>query len=377
MGSSSIFSVNESCAHTGASDTGVPENVSLANVEVTHTSRLELKDHEDLPDVERTLQEQRLGEGHRYESSSHTKTRYRHLSLVFHSEYHLVGNTNVSCVFLESEVESTYNSTIATRNAAANASEIDERLRHCTSEYLAAQFNEGNNILCTIPITWDREDQESYIPDHLYFLGMTTPILLLIKIGRTWPMLPGRISTQEIDQLLGSPRDRGRLSGSTSLSSKVHLRPLWTYINASTTLIPNSLAVQGDKGQIDFVTWKDWRGTNLEMTNFKHLDWEYDSILNFDERLKTATVLRVFDQKDKQELSLTSTYFDTKIYTIAADLLTYRHHEEQVQNLSLSRFQWTRNLLQWQIDYGVPRQEEQDHQREIIRRVVYHRRYRS
>lgn len=191
-------------------------------------------------------------------------------------------------------------------SATSISDEEKDVLRKCMLEYVETHLREGRGIWYTIPISIPRDNPNGYLPEQLYFSGMDAPIIVVIGIRRYYGVPPGRLSPQDIERLMGPSGDRSRFSGSICLSSKILLQPLWAYINASTTLIPSTLVTLEDKGQMEFITWKDRSGTSMEMTNFKHLDWEYDSSLSSNEHLKTAVLLYLFKQRDKQQLSLTS-----------------------------------------------------------------------
>ncbi|KAK7694302.1 hypothetical protein QCA50_001484 [Cerrena zonata] len=253
----------------------------LDNVKIIVELSLEVKDHEDLPD-----NEQRFSDRLYQESFLDTRTERRHLRLRFdrleaEKSYKLVSATSIS-------------------------DEEKDVLRKCMLEYVETHLREGRGIWYTIPISIPRDNPNGYLPEQLYFSGMDAPIIVVIGIRRYYGVPPGRLSPQDIERLMGPSGDRSRFSGSICLSSKILLQPLWAYINASTTLIPSTLVTLEDKGQMEFVTWKDRSGTSMEMTNFKHLDWEYDSSLSSNEHLKTAVLLYLFKQRDKQQLSLTS-----------------------------------------------------------------------
>ena len=208
----------------------------------------------------------------------------------------LVANANENCK-IEYEIP-----------AGQRNNEDRNTVRSCILAYMKTKLSNGNNIIHVITNTPKQRSPGGYFPGQVHFYDMNYPLMVVLGIRRS-PIVKDAVEvyriTLDLIQLIPNPSN---FVGMARISSKDLIKPLWTYINASTTIMPSAIIIKEqvpNSDEINFTTWKDTYGVDFQMTDFKKFDWEYESSLNFNERLKIAKRLVLFKKWDENDISLT------------------------------------------------------------------------
>ena len=188
-----------------------------------------------------------------------------------------------------------------------------EIVQNCILLYLGTKLgvDDGSNIVHVITHTTKQDNPSSYFPGQvlLFTLGPILIIVVVLDIRRSLCVKNAMMVARIILSILGAPSHnppKHSIVGLACLSNKALFKPVWTYVNAYTTIIPSAIVLkQQALNEVNFTTWKDSYGLDLQMTDFRKFDWEYEGKLHFNEQLKIAKWLGLFNKWNEKDISLT------------------------------------------------------------------------
>ena len=184
-----------------------------------------------------------------------------------------------------------------------------ETVRSCILVYLRTKLggDNGSNIIDAVAHTTKQDDLSKYFPPqvHLITLDIFLIIMMIFDIRRSLYVKSPKMGRDFFGSVLPGTPARHSIAGLTRLSNKTLFKPVWAYVNASTTIIPNAIDIrQQGPNEVNFTTWKNSYGMDLQVTDFGKFDWEYEGKLHFSEQLKIAKTLGLFNRWNENDISL-------------------------------------------------------------------------
>ena len=187
-----------------------------------------------------------------------------------------------------------------------------EAVQSCILLYLRTKLDcdDGSNIIHVITHTPKQDNLSNYFPGIvLLFTLHPGQVIIVVVLGlrRSLCVKNTIMVPKVIPGLILPPNPpKHSLAGLTCLTNKALFKPLWAYVNASTTIIPSAIVLRQQVPiEVKFTTWEESYGVDLQITDFSKFDWDYEGKLHFNEQLKIAKWLGLFNKWDEKDISLT------------------------------------------------------------------------